>query len=170
MTRSMAALALVSLGSIANAQSLNGASLNAQWYSPNLSSVFGFPSTVVVGPGVELPGYFFGIIDVDITTSQMIATFRAPNTFNPAVFNGWLLQDVTSNLAAIQSVTLNPSTTLPGFTATRIQWDPDSFGINLQGMTVATGDTVILDIVTVPGPGSAALLALGGLLAARRQR
>ena len=169
MKRALVVVVFLAGSGHALAQGLSGASLDLQWYSPDLSSPFGPSYPIVVGPGAEFAGFWYGNLDVDVTDSQLIVNVVQDISFGAATYNGLLLSDTTSGLAPITSVTLNPSTSVTGFSASRVYWTSDSFGINLQGLTALNGEQVVLDIV-VPAPGAVALLTGASLAAFRRRR
>lgn len=168
---SSAVLCALAPFSAAFGQGLMGTSLQYEYMFPTYGtpypSFFGSASYTITG-AVEIQGDF-SAFDVDVTDSQMILTMTSGATWTAADFNGVGWYDITNNLGTITSVTLDPSTNYPGFDASRVIWDGNSFAVNMQGLGASFGSVVVLNIVT-PTPGAAAILGLGGLATLRRRR
>lgn len=169
---------LASLASFAasHAQELfEGKTVGYQYLFPNIGTVYAGNSTsFAVGDGVELAGLYgpdsHATVDVS-DTNILIDYYSSANWSNDATFNGFRIYDINGTLPDFTSVTINPTTNMPGLDAGRISFDANNIWVNWQGL-IATSNTVVsLDVSTVPEPGSATLIILGlGALLLRRKR
>lgn len=159
----------------ASASTLNGSTLQYNYYYPNLATVYAQPSylsgtNVTVTGAVEMPSVA-SAFSADLTNSQLIVTMSKAGGWDAVAFNGFAFDDLTNNLAPIISVTVNPATTYPGITNAQVIWNADRFGVNWRATSFSQGDVLILDIVTgVPTPGTAGLFGLCAVVAATRRR
>jgi hypothetical protein len=92
--------------------------------------------------------------------------------WSAADFNGFVFTDYTNS--PITSVTIDPSTTMPGFTLDNVSWTSNQIWVNWQGLPPTGG--VKLDISgggsAIPEPSTWLLLgsSLVGLAAWRTRR
>jgi MYXO-CTERM domain-containing protein len=155
--------------STAFGQGMMGTTLNYTYFFPDSSSPYEAGSDHLITNAVEVTNGIGEGLTMDLTDSQFIMTFNLVSSFTGASFNGPVWADTTNNLPAITSVTIDPSTNWPGFDASRVVWDGDSFGVNMQGLNIDPSYVIVLN-VAAPTPGAAAALGLGGLAGLRRRR
>lgn len=182
-----AALAALGLGSIAaQANPLFGSHVNYQYYYPDLSTPVPISANgdYKVGTGVEITNAIgtapVANVTMDITAAQIIFTFLtegASSNFFTGDFSGWVLSDA-DDIDDFTSVTIDASSSWGAFDTSRLSFTEDSISANLQGLTMRTGDRLVLNVVTaaaatVPEPASLALTGLAFAsagMARRRQK
>lgn len=162
----------------AMAGGLNGLTVDAKFYEPNLQTL-----QQDYGEKVVNPTAFFSLSfseTATITNTQLIYTSPTfSGTYLTAPFNGYVFDFLNSgNL--IKSVRVDPSSTLSGFDPSYATLTSDGaggqlVGVNLgQGLSFSPGATVILDVTTsaVPEPSTLTLLGIAavGLFVASRLR
>ena len=108
------------------------------------------------------------IVGGTLTVTDHILYFKYNQSalFDTATFNGYIIRDVDTNIPAITSFVVDPSTTLAGFGPSFVKFDSNDLFINVSGLTVRAGDVIQIDVnplASVPEPGSFTLIALGGL-------
>lgn len=131
-----------------------------------------YPSSVLVGTGVEIPNIVDNIASLDISDTNLLLNFGSNGNFGGNVpFNGFVLTDVNGTIPDFNSVTINDSSTLAGFDSSRIFFDANTIRINFVGLPFGTGNILSLDVAAVPEPATVALLGLGlfGFAASRRR-
>ena len=132
------AVALLACGWILSAATAQALLLDSQTLRVTHESPLGTnshgPNLVVVGPGVEEPSVL-GIYSVDFSDTNIFIQFLLANPagFTAAPFNGLHVFDVNALIPAFTSVTINPATTLPGFSASLTTFDADNIYVNFQG-------------------------------------
>jgi hypothetical protein len=137
---------------------------------PNTSSLFtllGLPANFLVGPGVELN--YAGAVAMDISDSTISLTIVPGVTSEPGdgsanSFDGYRFTDTLGSMAAIIGVSINASTSLPGFTANRLSFGDDYIAMNFEGLsTGASTRSVVVDVQFAPVPevSSLALFPVG---------
>ena len=164
----LAGLGLAALAAApAAAQGLNGQSVQLTFRTPSKSTVFFSDGTqTVISGGVTFT-------DVNLTTLVTPTQIRFTNTsaasrgFGPGVaFNGYDLSETGLSPVAITSVTLDPSTTLSGFTSSNISFGPGDVFADFQGLIFSPGQSVTLNInPSTPVPEASTTASLGLLLA-----
>lgn len=131
-----------------------------------------YPSTVVVGPGIEVPNIADNIASLDISDTNLLLNFGSNGSFGGNVpFNGFVLTDINGIVPDFSSVTINAETTLAGFDSSRIFVDANTIRVNFVGLNFSANDIVSLEVAAVPEPATVGLLSLGilGLTASRRK-
>lgn len=121
--------------------------------TPDKTAIFG-PVISVVGPGVELRNFgatvfvngqpTSGIVDIDFSATNIRITLTRDQ---PAGFFDVLrFSDADGTIPAFADVRLNPTTSYPGFTASRVRTEPDTIDVNLTGLHGSRGQEVSLDL------------------------
>lgn len=156
---------------------LVGSTVSTQYYF-NGSAYGGASSFTVTGANhASSIGYF----DVQVTDHQIIYDYISAATWSTGspwtsgslyIENGNLLNFIGA--PDIHTVTLDASSNMDGFNASRISFDHDSVAVNWAGLTFNGSTRVVLNVDsgTVPEPASYALVAvaLAGLGLAKRRR
>ena len=109
---------------------------------------------------LTIPGLVPFVLDVYGSS----ATFLFPDADQSAVgsFNGYILVD---DSVEFTGVSVDPSTTLSGFDNSRVSFDAHSIYINCSALSETAGDTLTIDISSVPEPSSLLLAAMGCCIA-----
>lgn len=117
-----------------------------------------------------------------VTPGQVVFTFISTGTFGKATFNGFQIAETGGAPATITGVSLDSSSSLAGFDASRISFDTKDVFANVQGLSFVPGQNVTLDLsflpptpAAVPEPSATltfalAALGLGGLMVAARKK
>lgn len=170
------------LGTGVHAAPLLGSTLDYQTYWPNLNSPVAMPGNglLLVGGGVEIPDFTgIGGASLDITDHQIIFSFFLPRStlyFVSGTFNGFVLTDVQQSIDDFIGLSIDASTSVAEFDASRVSFTADTLTVNFQGISIAEGEQIVLNIAMapseVPEPGTLVLagLALGGLAVMRKAR
>jgi hypothetical protein len=119
----------------------------------------------VVDPGIEVPeitgSLSVVVASLDVSNTNLLIDFGTGGTFASGSFNGFQLWDVAGTISAIFSVTINASTNMVGFDASRITFDADNIYVNFQGLSYTADTIVSLDVSdgesAVPEPASIAV-------------
>jgi hypothetical protein len=174
---------VLSIGS-AHAALLQGKTVEFTYFFPDTSSVYGpdlANGNYVVGSGLEIPnGICCGYEGtLDISDKNLLAKFHFSSSYTPASFNGFRISDVFNSIGSFTSATVNPATTLPGFTGANVSFDANNIWVNWEGLFFNDGDTVSIDIDggstsdKVPEPATLALFGVGlaaaGVMRRRRK-
>lgn len=155
----------------AQAAFLDGQQIGYEYLFPDNMAAYWSPGPVTVGAGAELNGIslnFDGLGQVDFGDDYVEFGFFGTGFWSPASFNGVHIFDLANNLAAF-SVSLDPSSNMIGLSDANIFFDDDHLFLNWQGLSFDSSTKVRLNLastsvpVSVPEPGSAALLLLGAL-------
>ena len=171
--------ALVAATPAAAAENFLGSTLNAQYYFPNTGSPFSDSENfTVTDPGVELTTFPNGDprTNIDFTATSILITYLSSSTWTATDFNGFIIRDLSNNLAAITSVSIDPSSNFAGFGSNRLTFDANSIAVNWQGLAFSPSTTLRLNVgfgSAVPEPSTWAMMLLGfGAIgvAARRRR
>lgn len=147
-----------------------------QYLAPTTSDIVNaVPITVL--PGVEVPGINGGgVASLDVSNTNILVAFYSVGSFAIESFNGFRLWDEAGGISSIVSVTINASTNMAGFDASRITFDADNIYVNFQGLSYTADTIVSLDVSdgesAVPEPAGIAvwsvLACVGSALAYRR--
>ena len=87
-----------------------------------------------------------GLFTLDVSETGLTITFLTHHDFSSVPFTAFEIVDTGGNLVAMQSVVIG-SATASGF---HLSFDADHIMIQLQGMTVAQGQTIHLDATFAP--------------------
>jgi hypothetical protein len=145
----------------AGATLLDGKSIYADYRYDTVNDVYKSYGLLLVGPGVEIDNDF-GLVDVDISDTNITVSFLTDGIkFENVDFDGWHFFDSVSEIASFESVVINSSSTLAGFTADMILFDADNIYLNFAGLSgISNGQFVSVDI-NAPVPEPATMLLLG---------
>ena len=175
------AAAVAALGAPAMAATLIGKNASVAYYLPDTSTVYTQaapnPGSFTIGAGAESTVDVEGVtfLDVDFGAQSLKILFNtvlSNPTWNTVPFNG--LRFTGPGINRINSVTVDPSTTLPGFTNARVSLSGGALGLDWHGITYANGQQVTLNFGGVPEPLVWAQLLAGfaliGVVARRRPK
>ncbi|MFT3803240.1 MAG: PEP-CTERM sorting domain-containing protein [Burkholderiaceae bacterium] len=178
--KSLAAGLVASLFSGSVFAGLVGTTFDVAYYLPDSSSIYAdasfSPPTFTVGPGVETIGDVEGVtfLHLDLTDTGITVDFetRLSNpTWLNAPFNGIILT-ATGPLGVTDPMV--DISTLSGFDGSRVSIDGNRILLNWSGLSYVNGNTFTVSFadvpVSVPEPGSLALLGLGFALVTWRRR
>jgi hypothetical protein len=162
----------------AHASLLDGKIINYQYYFPEIGSPAADASNGnhLVGAGLEVSNIAESVGTIDISDTNLFASFTKTGHFSAVSFSGFLITDVNNTIDSFTSVTINALTNMVGFDASRISFDENHIWVNWQGLGINRSTVVSLDINgrgrhDVPEPESLALLCIGltGLAVLRRR-
>ena len=171
----------------AHAQGLNGQMVNVTILYPNKAAVYKNERTkTVTSAGAKFLDPYRHTTTT-VTPGQVVFTFISTGTFGKATFgedafNGFRIAETGGAPATITGVSLDSSSSLSGFDASRISFDTKDVFANVQGLSFVQGHNVTLDLsflpptpAAVPEPSATltfalAALGLGGLMVAARKK
>ena len=166
----------------AHAQGLNGQMVNVTILSPDKATVYENEGTQTVASAGTTFLDTHGNTTTTVTPGQVVFTFISTGTFGEATFNGFQIAETGGAPATITGVSLDSSSNLSGFDASRISFDTKDVFANVQGLSFVQGHNVTLDLsflpptpAAVPEPSATltfalAALGLGGLMVAARKK
>jgi hypothetical protein len=178
----LAVIALASLAALAatpaSAQGLVGQSVELQYLYPTTGNVYENDGVQTVTPsGVTFNS--FGEVFTTVGPSTIDLTTSVNNAFTGTDFNGVEISEIGGSPNIITGVSIDPSSTEPGFDLSRVTFDGTDVYLNLQGL-VANTDHAIVDLTfgpsSVPEPSQYASMGLGAfclmgmMLVARKRR
>jgi len=158
---------------------LLGHSVEATYHFTTFGSVI-YTDVKVVDAGEEF--HFFGGTDprhADLGDTTILARFDPfGGGFSASAFNGYSFFDVFATIDDIIGVTIDPSSTLPGFDLSRVTFDANRVSMNFQGLSLDANRElfVLLNLqfadAAVPITPTGALAALGllGAVGLRRRQ
>lgn len=157
---------------------LLGDTLTASYRYPDLAETYNqaiwTPPSFTVRAGEETTASIEDVtqIHIDFTDATLVVTLHtvlsAP-TWNASTFNGPVF--VTDRPLAIHAISIDPSTTMSGFDASRVWLTDTEIAVNWAGLPYTDGTNVIIDFdFNAPEPPSLGLVAIGlaGLAMIRR--
>jgi len=172
----IAVLALCAISSVASA-GLIGQSVLITGELPLGNALVS--TEVVVGAGIEVPGNFENIYEIDLSDTNILislpGTCHVCGGFTASSFNGLHFFDVNGTIGNITSVTI-ASNTVEGFGSERLAFDENNIYLNFASLDPSTSAVLSLDITTdasaAPEPSAWMLMAGGAvsLIAMRRKR
>lgn len=155
-----------------------GNTIHADHRFPDSGSVFSDFGNAVVDAGVE-----YGVagsrnnlaFDISDLAIRIFDPDGSSITFAGAAFNGFTFDDVFSSIAPIVGLTIDASTTLAGFSASRLSFSAEQLLVNFESLQFTAGQQLVLNVQfgsQVPTPATLALFGLGlaGLGWSRRKK
>jgi hypothetical protein len=137
------------------AAGLEGSNVSLSYRFPNMSTIYNGPGasgtlTFQVGTSQEVtnwggsqPG---GGLNFNVSGDTILTTFSQTSQWTGTMFNGWTLSDAGDNLPAITGVSVDGSTSIPGFTAGDVSFDSTDIYVNWAGLTVSPSTQLLLDV------------------------
>ena len=137
----------------ASAALFSGQNVRVDYLVPDISTSFA-GQLVLVGVGAELPLFPTNaeFLSLDISDHQLLITFSVDTPVNLETFNGLRISDTQAVLADFTSVSLNAASTQTGFLGGALTFDADNIYINLAGLNVVAGRTLLFDVNPLSGP------------------
>lgn len=150
-------------GTAASAATIVGQNVTVQYEFPNPGNVLTQnPYTI----GDTTDQIYYGYFDFTMNDSFGEIKFNQSVGWTPATFNGFTINDTNNVLSDFTGISLDASTN-PNFTNGRLSASADRLGINWQGLSFATGDTIRFNFTqdgvagAVPEPATWAMMLLG---------
>jgi hypothetical protein len=138
------------------ATTLLGTTISEGYYVPDSSTLYANatynPQTFVVGPlqesTIDLEGVTTFNVDFGDTSLNLpFDTSLSNPTFSNTTFNGLIFTGF--GFSQIAGFTINPSTNLAGFDASRVSLTNNSLGLNFAGLSYNTDTVVSLNFTPV---------------------
>jgi hypothetical protein len=130
---------------------------------------------VVVGPGVEWPGFGDAsfpplpeLVDIDLSDRQILITLLIDQPF--AHIEQFVFRDANDTIGPIRKVIINPATNWAGIEPIRVTAAGWPIGVNVSQLAGLAGQQVLLDLVPEPAAAGLLLSATAALFAAQRRR
>ncbi len=173
-----AAFAALSLAGQAQA-GLLGSTVDVQYYAyGGAYDGTGSPTSFVADGGAH--AQFFDYYDITVTDTKITYTYLSNTDWSPSdvslnsgglfITNGNLLTFSTP----LTSVSLDPSSVVPGFSAANVTFNANSVAVDWQGVHFNRGDQVVFNVSAVPEPETYAMMLAGlglmGAIARRRKQ
>jgi hypothetical protein len=142
-------------------------SVDAQYLVPTISTVNEALGVQTVDPTAS---WVFSETVFITATNSTIQLYVPPDRaigFSSLPFAGFGFTDLTNN-PDITGVTIDPSSTVPGFDLSRVTFTSDQVFLNFSTLGIGSGQQVLLDLNfasnTVPEPSSLALTGIAVLV------
>jgi hypothetical protein len=156
----------------AQVSTLDGATVDVDFFFPNSTSLYCSSGTAVVGAGGEYANGCsgFGAVSIDVTDTQVIVGHSNTGGFASGLFNGFVMSILSG--PTILSAAYNAGASTLGSTSLSFTGSSISFNFASQGAGTAVFDINSSSVSAVPLPAAGFLLlgALGGLGAMRRRK
>jgi len=166
MSPLLALLALL-IAQPVDASLLQGQTVRSHFEATPAVGTYAGPIDSVVGAGVEIPGGYVNALNIDYSDTQI--RIFSPGDSSPFsggfTFNGVVFQDLNLTIPAFTSVTIDPSSTLPGFGTAQLSFTADEIRANFNALVFRTNDQLVLNVNaavrSVPEPMTLLLFASG---------
>lgn len=123
--------------------SLSGDKIDVSFYYPDLTKkIYDAGSFVVPSSDIDPRGLRYA--SIDLADHSITVHYKSSQMFNKGRFHGYVLTDLDRK--NISSVTVDSTTTVSGFTASRLSVMNDSVSLNLEGLSYTPGEQIQLDI------------------------
>ncbi|MBX3111812.1 MAG: PEP-CTERM sorting domain-containing protein [Fimbriimonadaceae bacterium] len=163
------ALMAVAAPSVAHA-GLMGSTMGDQYYA--YGGAYNSQTNFVVGAGAE--DSFLGHYNLDVDDNSITFDYFSAGTYStsvlslaPTIHNGTAVRMVSG--PSFTNVTIDGSTNMAGFDASRMSWTGNEIQIDWAGLTYDENTVIKLNVETVPEPASMSVLLGGAVLALRRR-
>jgi hypothetical protein len=135
----------------AGSGNFTGAEIQSQFFAPDFNTPISDLFLETVGDGEE---FFYddgaeslqNFVDISGNSITYRGEFAGDFTYGGAEFIGFVVEDVSDTLPAIESVTINSSSTL-GVDTSDIKFDENSIEFNLESLSFTDVGTVTVDVV-----------------------
>ena len=165
------AISIAASGAV-HAATLNGATVDVNFYFPDSVTLFCASGSAVVGAGTEYPAGCLGFsaVSIDITGTQVIVGHLNTNGFSAGSFNGFVMDILFG--PNILSLAYNAGASTLGVTSTSFSATSMSFNFADQGFGTAVFDVTAGPAAVIPLPAASLMLltGLGGMAVLRRRR
>lgn len=152
-----AAMIVTALVARSASAGLLGASVDVTYDAPLLGTVVSDLGTTTVDGSVEYPNYN-NLFSLSIGDNSLIFTELSTNTYPKTPFNGIEMKILSP--VSLTSVSFDPASSYSFSTFGSLSGN--ELYMNLQGLTVPQGATIVLDFTTaVPEPTAWALMLVG---------
>ena len=139
--------------------SIEGAEIQLESFSPNLQTPSSVPMTAIIGDGVEfssstpLPGNDLASSYIDITggiaggaSIRYEINDRTDTSLLAADFNGIVLTDISDEIPPIKNVTIDESENTLGLASSDVTFSENTIEMNLEGLPFEPGDGFLLNV------------------------
>jgi hypothetical protein len=156
---------------------LLGNDVQTSFETPNIGTLLALPgpnpNTQTVGGGVEIPDFGnAGVARVDLSDTMITITALSGGTWLPGTFTGFHFVDINNTISRWEASLNTVLTTMGGLVGSDVTYTDNDIFLNLAGLPITTGQTIVLNVKPVPEPSTMLLFGSGlaGLVAWRARK